>query len=207
MKLVKKRKFRVAVCYFIAYLCLVAFSLAASNRAPVRNNESMILTDFANGMEIENVPYGNHSFKMTIKDGYVMHAPVSLMSGESFHIKFKAQLDGVDEAEIVTDLSAGEYDMSACMFSSSLKNGENEIEGDLVFDGIEHPATAEINVYTTTPGAEITITKPKFTRIEAVRVGYLAYTALGLTFLFLLIGTVMLVKDRKQAARELRGEV
>lgn len=206
MELVKKRKFRVAVCYFIAYISLVAFSLAASNRAPVRNNESLILTDFANGMEIENVPYGNHSFKMVLKDGYVMHAPVSLMSGESFHIKLKAQLDGVDEAEIVTDLSAGNYDLSGCSFSSVIKNGENEIEGNLVFDGIDHPATAEINVYTTTPGAQITITKPKFTRIEAVRVGYLAYIALTITLVFFIIGSAMLIKDRRQAARELRGE-
>ncbi len=207
MNIIKKRKFRMTVCFFIAYFCLVAFSLAATNRAPVRNNESLILTDFSTGMEIENIPYGNHSFKSTLKDNYVLHAPVSFMSGESFHVKFNATLEGASEAEIVTDLSAGEFDMTPASFTTVLKEGENEVEGDVQFDGLEHPPTGEINIYSITPGATITITKPNFVRVESVRVGYLAYAALALTLLFLMIGLVMLVIDRRQAARELRGEV
>ncbi|MBE5842684.1 MAG: hypothetical protein E7302_00735 [Butyrivibrio sp.] len=204
MELISKRKFRVAVCYFIAYLCLVAFSLGASNRAPIRNNESLILTDYVNGMEIENVPYGNHSLSMALKDNYVLHAPASLMSGEGFHIKLNADLQGVPEAEVIVGLSANGYDLSACSFSTSIKEGENEIEGELVYEGVNHPQTAEISVYSTTPGAEITVTKPKFTRMERVRVGHLAYTALAATIFFAGLGTIMLIIDRKTAAREIR---
>ena len=207
MKLFLKRKFRILVCYFVAYLCLVAFSLAATNRAPVRNNESMILTDFSTGQELDIVPYGNHSFKMVISDNKVMHAPVNLMSGESFHVKVKAELEGVPEAEMTVDLSADEFDMTSCSFKTVIHEGENEIEGELVFDGVQHPPIAELNVYTTTPGAVVTITKPNFTRIESVKVGYLAYIALALTAFFVALGTIMLVLDRKQAARELRGEI
>ena len=101
MKLLKKRKFKMAVSFFIAYAFLVAFSLAASNRAPVRNNESMIITDYNTGVELNNIPYGNHSFKTSIKDSIVLHAPVSLMSGQSFHVKYKATLENVSKAEIV----------------------------------------------------------------------------------------------------------
>ncbi|WP_156036134.1 hypothetical protein [Butyrivibrio sp. AE3004] len=205
MSLILKRKFRILICFFIAYLCLVAFSLAATNRAPVRNNESLILTDFASGQEIEDIPYGNHSFRMTIAGSDVIHAPVNLMSGESFHVKFRARLEGVSEAEVVSNLSSGEYDIPICFFSAELVEGDNEIEGDLFFDGVAHPPVAEINIYTTTPGAEITITKPKFIRTESVRIGYLAYTALTLAFVFLVLGCIMLFLDRKQAARELRG--
>ena len=193
MKLLKK--FRAVMCFFIAYICIVAFSLAATNRAPVRNNESLILTDYSNGFEIENIPYGNHSLSMTIKDRYVLHAPVSFMSGESFHIKYEASLAGAAEAQVTTDLSAGEYDMSACSFDVALKEGDNVVEGDLVFEGVNHPESGEINIYTNTPGVEITVTKPQFTRVEKNKVGYLACTALALAVIFLVIGIVLLLID------------
>ncbi|WP_026664678.1 hypothetical protein [Butyrivibrio sp. FC2001] len=204
MELFKKRKFRLAICFLVSYLSLVAFSLASTNRAPVRNNESLILTDFSTGFEIENIPYGNYSFESVLKDNLVLHAPVSFMSGESFHVKFEASLSGVPEAEVVTDLSAGEYDMSACSFTSVLHEGENVVEGDLFFDNIEHPASGEINIYSITKGAEITITKPHFSRIENKRVGFLAYTALTISAVFFILGVVMLIKDRAQAYRELK---
>lgn len=197
----------MALSFLIAYAFLVAFGLAASNRAPVRNNESLIITDYSTGVEINNIPYGNHSFKTTIKDSIVLHAPVSLMSGQSFHVKFKATLEDAKEARVAADLSAPGYDMSACSFYADITEGENIVEGDLVFDGVAHPQTAELNIFSLTPGVEMTIAGPHFSRIEEVRIGYLAYTALVFFIVFLCLGIVQLVKDRRQAAIELKDEV
>ncbi len=189
----------MVLCFFVAYISLIAFSLAATNRAPVRNNESLILTDFSNGDEIENVPYGNHSFRSVLKENYVLHVPVSFMSGESFHVKYKATLLNASKAEIITSLAAGEYDMSSCSFTTVLDEGENLIEGDLYFDGINHPQTGEIYIYSVDPGIEIAITKPDFRRVEDKRIGYLAYTALGLTVVFLFMGIITLIIDIRWA--------
>ncbi|SDB18838.1 hypothetical protein [Butyrivibrio sp. INlla16] len=198
MKLLKKRKFRMALYFLFGYLSLVAFSLAASNRAPIRNNESMIITDYRTGVELETIPYGNHSFKAAVKDSIVLHAPVSLMSGQSFHVKYRAILEGETEAKVTADLSAPGYDLSSCSFTTDIKEGKNMVEGDLVFDGVNHPQTAEINIYSSTPGVEITIAKPHFTRTEEIRVGYLAYTALIMTFIFMALGAILLIRDRRQ---------
>ena len=187
----------MVLSFFCAYVFLVAFCLAASNRAPVRNNESLIITDYSTGVELDNIPYGNHSFKTSVKDSVVLHAPVSLMSGQSFHVKFIAVPEDAAGGRVTADLSAPGYDLSACSFSADIHEGKNIVEGDLLFDGVNHPPTAEINIYSSTPGVEITIMKPSFKRVEDVQVGYLAYAALVLFIIFMCLGIFQLVKDRK----------
>ncbi|SEM26390.1 hypothetical protein SAMN04487770_13121 [Butyrivibrio sp. ob235] len=202
MELIRKRKFRMVVCAFIAYLALVAFCLAYSSDAPVRGNQSMILSDYVTGEELQTLPYGNKSFSMTAFGSRIIHAPVSLMSGEGFKTKFKVTLEGASEANLIVDLFSEGFDLKDCEFETTIHEGENEVEGEIYFEGVGHPQTSEFRIFTDTEGAQFTVTKLRITRIEKQRVGHWGYLCLGVMFVFLAATVVLYVLDRRGAKEE-----
>lgn len=199
MELIRKRKFRMVVCAFIAYLALVAFCLAYNTEAPVRGNQSMILTDYATGEELQTLPYGNKSFSMTAFGTRVIHAPVSLMTGQGFKAKFNVTLEGVTDANVCVDLCTTDFDPKECQFDVAVHEGENEVSGEFYFDGVNHPAAAEFRIFTNTEDAQITVTKLKISRIENNRLGHWGYLSLGVMFIFLGATIVLFVLDRRGA--------
>ena len=199
MELIRKRKFRMVVCGFIAYLALVGFCLAYSTEAPVRGNKSMILTDYVTGEELQTLPYGNRSFNMTVFGNRVIHAPVSLMSGQGFKAKFKAELEGTADADLKVDLYADGFDLEDCEFGTILHEGENEVEGEIYFEGKKYPPTCEFRIFTETEGAQVTVKKLHITRIENKRVGHWGYLCLGVMIIFLCATLVLFINDRRNA--------
>ncbi|WP_155832006.1 hypothetical protein [Butyrivibrio sp. WCD2001] len=202
MELIRKRKFRMVVCAFIAYLALVGFCLAYSTDAPVRGNKSMILTDYATGEELQTLPYGNRGFRMTAFGTRVIHAPVSLMSGQGFKAKFIAELEGVSAANVCVDIATTGFDPEECQFDTVIHEGENEVQGEFYFDGVNHPAAAEFRIFTNTEGAQLTVTKLHISRIENNRVGHWGYLCLGVMAIFLAATVVLYVLDRRGAKEE-----
>ncbi|MBE5845315.1 MAG: hypothetical protein E7302_14275 [Butyrivibrio sp.] len=201
MELIKKRKFRMVVCAFIAYLALVGFCLAYSTEAPVRGNKSMILTDYATGEELGTLPYGNRSFSMTCFGTRVIHAPVSLMSGQGFKVKFNATIEGAPDAIVCVDLCTTDFDPEECEFDTHVVEGENEVSGEIYFENVNHPVASELRIFTSTEGAQLTVTKLRLDRIENQRVGHWGYMCLAVMFVFLAATIVLFVLDRRGAEK------
>lgn len=197
MELIKKRKFRIVVYAFIAYLALIGFCMDYSKDAPVRSDQRIFLTDYTTGADIGSHPYGNKNLNLTASGTEIIHAPVSLMTGQGFRIEFTGTVTGTPEADVCVDLNTADFDPEECQFGQKLTEGENEVSCDLYYENIDHPTASELRIFTNTEGSQLTVTNLKIERIESKRVGKKGYICLGIMVVFLSAAVILFTIDRK----------